>query len=358
MTAALAALGATSGVVMAMVGASSLAASRRAPKDETTRTAQVIGVAFLVLGPTLAAFNARELARSTSRRRRRGPKRDNPSAVQAKADIARRVEQDKMRRISKTRDDRIAKLSERRRTVLGKITKACDATRRRLRKDVSVRCDDRRGRVRSAVKQSQIDARIEAQEKKQTTRELSGVQRKKMRALARAETRKARREVLEESSSEVEHNIDPALVPVWRKVRGQISAGPRISRTEAFLQFVEENESEVWAAREEDTARELEQLQAEQWKQANPSKGAKAFERFHWGEPSKRERVIELPDFGELYALGKLKTVEYETSKGGESAIWVHDFDKPQPTLTATPEGELGPIVGGRAHVTERGIEG
>lgn len=182
-----------------------------------------------------------------------------------------------MRQISKSRDARIAKLSTRRKTVLGKITKACDATRRRLRKKASAQCDDRRGRVRSTVKQSQIDARLEAREKKQTTRELSGVQRKKLRALARAETRKARREVREESSSEVEHNIDPALVPVWRKVRGQISAGPRISRTEAFLQFVEENESEVWAAREADTARELEKLQAEQWTQAEPYREAVPF---------------------------------------------------------------------------------
>ena len=319
----------------------------------------MLGWAFVGLGTTLAAFNAREFARATPRRRRRVlPKRDNPSAVQAKADIARRVERDKMRRISEARDDRIAKLSARRRTVLGKITKACDATRSRLRKKTSAQCADRRGRVRSTVKQSQIDARLEAREKKQTTRELSGVQRKKMQALRRAETRKERREVLEESSSEVEQNIDPALVPVWRRVRGQISAGPRISRTEAFLQFVEENESEVWAAREEDTARELEKLQAEQWQQANPSKSAKAFERFHWGEPSTGERAIELPDYSELYTLGKLKTVEYEATKGGESAIWVHDFGSPEPTLTATPDGELGPIVGGRAYVTEKGIEG
>lgn len=91
---------------------------------------------------------------------------------------------------------------------------------------------------------------------------------------------------------------------------------------------------------------------------SNPTDAADAFERFHWGEQSTGERVLELPEYRELYALGKLKTVEYETSKGGECAIWVHEFDSPEPTLTATPDGELGPIVGGRAHVTERGIEG
>jgi len=82
-----------------------------------------------------------------------------------------------------------------------------------------------------------------------------------------------------------------------------------------------------------------------------------AYQRFHWGRRPNKTRTARLPDFGELYELGELRRVEYAARKGNETAIWVHDFTKPYPRLTATPRGQLGPIVGGRAHVTERGIE-
>jgi hypothetical protein len=91
-----------------------------------------------------------------------------------------------------------------------------------------------------------------------------------------------------------------------------------------------------------------------------PSGGAAArqYERFHWGDRPTRLHRVRLPDFsGGLYELGKLRAVEYETRKGGERAIWVHKFSKPFPSLTGTPKGRLGPIVGGAAIVTERGIE-
>jgi len=90
----------------------------------------------------------------------------------------------------------------------------------------------------------------------------------------------------------------------------------------------------------------------------NPEADAEsAFEAFHWGETPKRgPRPRRLPDFSELYEIGELVRVEYLTTKGGERAIWVHDFSRPYPVLTATPKGRLGPILGGRARVTPRGI--
>lgn len=88
-----------------------------------------------------------------------------------------------------------------------------------------------------------------------------------------------------------------------------------------------------------------------------PTAAQDAYTRFHWDRKPKRTRNTRLPNFAQLYELGKLKRVEYETRKGNETAIWVHDFTAPFPSLTATPSGRLGPIVGGRAIVTERGIE-
>jgi len=88
------------------------------------------------------------------------------------------------------------------------------------------------------------------------------------------------------------------------------------------------------------------------------SGAAQAFERFHWGEKPKRVKKVRLPSYSAgVFELGKLRAVEYETTKGGERAIWVHQFERPYPSLTGTPSGKLGPIVGGGAFITERGIE-
>jgi len=87
-------------------------------------------------------------------------------------------------------------------------------------------------------------------------------------------------------------------------------------------------------------------------------RGAKrAYKTFHWGNEARRVDRTRVPDFSALYELGQLVAVEYETSKGDEHAIWVHKFSRPRPRLTATPSGRLGPIIGGRAIVTARGIE-
>ena len=85
---------------------------------------------------------------------------------------------------------------------------------------------------------------------------------------------------------------------------------------------------------------------------------AAAYKDFHWGDGPKRVKRVRLPSYGQgIYELGKLRAVEYETHKGGERAVWVHKFSAPFPSLTGTPSGKLGPIVGGRAFITERGIE-
>lgn len=89
----------------------------------------------------------------------------------------------------------------------------------------------------------------------------------------------------------------------------------------------------------------------------NPTDARQAYTAFHWGNAPRKTKRVKLPSYRQLYALGKLRQVEYETVKGRQHAIWYHDFKKPYPTLTATPDGQLGPIVGGGAVVTPRGIE-
>lgn len=56
--------------------------------------------------------------------------------------------------------------------------------------------------------------------------------------------------------SELEH-AHPRLVPLWRKVRRSIRGNDRKSRLEAFLQYAEENPSEVHAEEDRELARDL-----------------------------------------------------------------------------------------------------
>jgi len=90
----------------------------------------------------------------------------------------------------------------------------------------------------------------------------------------------------------------------------------------------------------------------------NPSPAAVAYQDFHWGRPPSRRRHFTVSTPREVYELGKLRAVEYETTKANQRAIWVHKFSWPRPVLTGTSDGRLGPILGGTARVTERGIVG
>jgi hypothetical protein len=90
----------------------------------------------------------------------------------------------------------------------------------------------------------------------------------------------------------------------------------------------------------------------------NPSPASSAYREFHWGRGPKRRRRVNVAAHPEVFELGKLRAVEYETRKGKQDAIWVHQFSRPFPILTGTPDGQLGPIVGGAARVTKRGIVG
>ena len=83
-----------------------------------------------------------------------------------------------------------------------------------------------------------------------------------------------------------------------------------------------------------------------------------AYQDFHWGRSHRHKMLHEVPTPLEVFELGRLRAVEYQTRKGEQDAIWVHKFGWPYPVLTGTPCGKLGPILGGNARVTDRGIVG
>jgi hypothetical protein len=69
-----------------------------------------------------------------------------------------------------------------------------------------------------------------------------------------------------ESDDEVRANISPDLVPLFERVRRGIKASPRVSRTEAFLEYAEEHPGEVLDVIEDKTEtliRELERQHRE-----------------------------------------------------------------------------------------------
>lgn len=64
-----------------------------------------------------------------------------------------------------------------------------------------------------------------------------------------------------------------------------------------------------------------------------------------------------MPIPGEVFELGTLSAVTYETTKGREHADWEHEFEGERPTLNADRDGNLV-ILGGSYRVTPRGIVG
>ncbi|HUX77950.1 MAG TPA: hypothetical protein VMY40_15060 [Anaerolineae bacterium] len=101
--------------------------------------------------------------------------------------------------------------------------------------------------ARAAVLRAQFE--LDAERGVQSDlRKFRGSQRRAKRSLPKTGKRRASvtRIRRDESDDQVEGNIDPALVPVWREVKDQIRTDfANKSRTEAFLEWVDENPQDV-----------------------------------------------------------------------------------------------------------------
>lgn len=78
------------------------------------------------------------------------------------------------------------------------------------------------------------------------------------RGIAKAHVRQG------ESDDEVRANIDPSLVSLFNRVKRQIRATPRMTRTEAFLHYVEEHPREADEAIEDKTEAMIREMQRRQ----------------------------------------------------------------------------------------------
>jgi len=119
-----------------------------------------------------------------------------------------------------------------------------DAFYEALRRDVAARIEPEQDRLREEIER---------------TRDIVAIQTKTERRASSAIRRLKQSEAVAESDFDVESNIDPDLMIVWKAVMRGIKGSPKMSRTEAFLHWVEENPDEVTAI----LADKLEQSDAE-----------------------------------------------------------------------------------------------
>ncbi len=139
--------------------------------------------------------------------------------------------------------------------VLQELREAMRAERAAARQACSVRLGDAR-----AIKNDIERARAEVAAERQYQRDLRRIEaaNRQRRKEAPAITRIERRS---ESDDEVRGNIPPELLALFERVKRGIKAGPRMSRTEAFLHYAEFNPDEVLAAISDKTDELVRQLE-------------------------------------------------------------------------------------------------
>ena len=202
-------------------------------------------------------------------------------AERAYAEGVRSTAQDKIRR----HRTRIAELEAEKRTDLSRVRGFERTARARtvLEPTTSVRGDrcyiasaDHQSAARQGVdafyeaRRQEIAAPRDAEEARlrediDRTRDITAIQTGRARKAAGALRSMKRREALQESDDAVERDIDPSLVPVWRRVKRQFVDTPRMSRSEAFLHWVEEHPEEVAVLQEQVAMPTEESLEREQW---------------------------------------------------------------------------------------------
>jgi hypothetical protein len=176
---------------------------------------------------------------------------------------------DKKRLFRELERDRRAALRKR----LGELRaliKVARATRREAVAGIKLQCKIARGKLRGVCAGRVVKAKARgAQAVEAGGREIVEARAtdRQHRAADRHGVAKARRssssERRAESDDEVRSNIDPELREVFERVRKHIKPHARKSRTESFLEWAEENPSEVYAIQSEHAERGLARLIAE-----------------------------------------------------------------------------------------------
>jgi len=169
---------------------------------------------------------------------------------------------------------------ERFKTRLAELRELIKGARAAKRQAVAtVRTDCARARVearlncQSRAEQAKHAGAVVITERQRELDEERGFERKMQRHEKPSRLRSTAGERRAESDDEVRSNLHPTMVPVFDHVRRHIKGGPKISRTEAFLHWAEENPDEVIELMQHDADRYLNQLLAEQARVERQSRG-------------------------------------------------------------------------------------
>lgn len=198
----------------------------------------------------------REMLRKLRLEKRKHARAVHREAARAALDRARRVVKETADRRRETMAKAVA-VCRKRRVALAESRKARRAELlaklreqfEREKEAARCACEARKARVRRGGGTAKEKAARLLREEKQLQRILHPEYWEKQSTAPKGRVQSAirRAEVSSQSSDEVESNIPPELVPIWRKVRSRIRGSERRSRTEAFLEWVAENEGEVYA---------------------------------------------------------------------------------------------------------------
>ena len=189
---------------------------------------------------------------------------------------------DKKRLHREIEQERRAKVAERV-TQLGLQLKAAREARRGSIERIRLQCRAARERLRTTCGLRKERARLEGEEVIQARRReiqeeryLDKLQRSRPKsAQPLGRMRNVRREREAESDDEVRRNLSPDLASVFNKVRRQIKGSERRSRTEAFLEWAEENPDEIYAMQEQRAAREIDRLVKEYQRETRRTAGGR-----------------------------------------------------------------------------------
>jgi hypothetical protein len=155
---------------------------------------------------------------------------------------------------------------------LSALIKAAREQRREAVKGVRMQCRVAREKLRTVCARRAQSAKLRGTEAVAARKREADEARETDKLIRRADSRhrtgvvKARSSSAErrqESDDEVVRNLPESLVPVFSKMRKHVKGGPRRTRTEAFLEWVEENPGEVYAMQGEQAERDLAKLVAE-----------------------------------------------------------------------------------------------
>lgn len=133
-----------------------------------------------------------------------------------------------------------------------------------VRSDCAQKRADLRQSCQSRATLAKVTGAAEVARRKSSLLEERGFEQQIRNADRPRRLRTTSRERGQESDDAVRSNLDPEMVGVFDAVRKHIKGGPRKTRTEAFLEWAEENPAEVYDLLQHDADRYLASLLAEQ----------------------------------------------------------------------------------------------